>query len=244
MGDAMAAAPFTKFDPFSFLENSQNTGGPAKPAKVAKVLPQTDGGRADTLAPLAALAELHPVSQNLEIASAELTDSLEGYAALFEHDAPAACAANRQGKEQGKADNERPYEGVLAALCERCPDLVEEHRWREATADSIAFVTHWGVEAAALGWTARDLLGLADVPDNPGPNYRRLSRYDQTGLIWMLQGRRVVALTKTTALIETANGTVAYRRYNKPALGPLGDSLDDFARGLEAVTADNSEVTT
>jgi len=43
-----------------------------------------------------------------------------------------------------------------------------------------------------------------------------------------LHGRRVVALTKDTAVIETANGTVAYRRYNKPALGPLGDSLDDM----------------
>jgi hypothetical protein len=49
--------------------------------------------------------------------------------------------------------------------------------------------------------------------------------------VWLLQGRRVVALAKDTALIEIASGTVSYRRYNKPALGPLGDSLDDFAPG-------------
>ena len=58
---------------------------------------------------------------------------------------------------------------------------------------------------------------------------RWIARYDQTGLIWLLQGRRVVELTKDKAVIETATGIVSYRRYNKPALGPLGDSLDDFA---------------
>jgi hypothetical protein len=50
-------------------------------------------------------------------------------------------------------------------------------------------------------------------------------------LVWLLQRRRVVELTKDKAVIETANSTVAYRRYNKPALGPLGDSLDDVASG-------------
>ena len=79
------------------------------------------------------------------------------------------------------------------------------------------------------GLPARPLFGWPDVPDRPGPKYQRLSRYDQTGLVWLLQGRRVVELTKDIALIETATGTVAYRRYNKPALGPLGDSLDNFA---------------
>ena len=60
---------------------------------------------------------------------------------------------------------------------------------------------------------------------------RWIARYDQTGLIWLLRGWRVVELTKDNAVIATATGTVSYRRYNKPALGPLGDSLDDFASG-------------
>jgi hypothetical protein len=39
----------------------------------------------------------------------------------------------------------------------------------------------------------------------------------------------VVALTTATAAIESPTGAVAiYRRHNKPALGPVGDSLDDF----------------
>jgi hypothetical protein len=53
------------------------------------------------------------------------------------------------------------------------------------------------------------------------PSYRRLSRYDQTGLIWLLQGRPVVALTEAAAAIQSSTGAITiYRRHNKPALGP------------------------
>jgi hypothetical protein len=46
----------------------------------------------------------------------------------------------------------------------------------------------------------------------------------------LLRGRQVLALTETTAAIESSTGAVTvYRRYNKPGLGPLGDSLDDLA---------------
>ena len=226
----MVATAFTKFDPFSFLESRELTDAPAKPAKVAKVLAQTDRERADTLAAFAALAALHPNSQNLETAPAERTDNLEKGADSIEHDARWPGAGNRGNQESSKANTQRPHEAMLKALCERYPDFVEEHRWREATADAIAFVSQWGEQAAALGWTERDLVGLAEIPERPRPSYERLSRYDQTGLIWLLHGRRVVTLTEDAAVIETATGTVAYRRYNKPALGPLGDSLDDMGQ--------------
>src|SRR6516162_8969657 len=49
------------------------------------------------------------------------------------------------------------------------------------------FLAKWGEQAAALGWTPRDLFGLQKSPDQPHPSYRRLSRYDETGLIWLLQ---------------------------------------------------------
>jgi len=39
----------------------------------------------------------------------------------------------------------------------------------------------------------------------------------------------VVALTETTAAIKSPTSVVTvYRRHNKPALGPMGDSLDDL----------------
>jgi hypothetical protein len=82
-----------------------------------------------------------------------------------------------------------------------------------------------------LGWTVGELFGLHKPPEKPHPSYSRLSRYDATGLLWLLQGRRVVALTDNTAAIQNPNtgNVLAYRKARKPAYGPLGDSLDDFA---------------
>jgi hypothetical protein len=86
------------------------------------------------------------------------------------------------------------------------------------------------IRTRALGWTARELFGPHALPARSHPNYRRLSRYDETGLIWLLRGRPVVALTETTAAIQGATAVVIYRKFNKPALGPVGDSLDDMER--------------
>jgi hypothetical protein len=60
----------------------------------------------------------------------------------------------------------------------------------------------WGDKAAPLGWAAKDLFGLHKPPAKPHLSYNRLSRYDRTGLFWLLRGRRVIALTETTAVIE------------------------------------------
>jgi hypothetical protein len=121
------------------------------------------------------------------------------------------------------------YASALAVLRAECPVYVDAANWQQANEDGQGFVNQWGKQAEGLGWAPADLFGLHTPPEKPAPNYRRLSRYDQTGLIWLLQGRRVVELAKDKAVIETATGTVSYRRYNKPALGPLGESLDDFA---------------
>ena len=99
-----------------------------------------------------------------------------------------------------------------------------------AVEDGRRFLAQWGDQAEALGWTVRDLFGLTTVPDMPASTYSRLSRYDQTGLVWLLRGRPVLALTETTAAVQSPTGAVTvYRRHQKPALGPLGDTLDDFA---------------
>jgi hypothetical protein len=122
-----------------------------------------------------------------------------------------------------------PHVRIIATLREGCPAHVEPDRWQLAVADGQQFLSQWGEQAEAMGWTSRDLFGLHPPPDNPAPSYRRLSRYDHTGLIWLLAGRPVVALTEATAAIQNPTGNVTvYRRFNKPALGPVGDSLDYF----------------
>ena len=152
-----------------------------------------------------------------------------------------------QGTESRGTSTDRDpvsYTSELAVLRAECPAYIDAADWQQASEDGARFVTQRGKLGEALGWAPADLFGLHTPPEKPTPNYRRLSRYDQTGLIWLLQGRRIVALTKDTAVIETANGTVVYRLYNKPALGPLGDSLDDFAPGSEAIAADEVKVKT
>ena len=122
-----------------------------------------------------------------------------------------------------------PLRRTLSALESACPELVPGDRWRRCVEDGRRFLAAWGEQADALGWTAKDLFGLHKPPASPHPSYSRLSRYDETGLVWLLRGREVVALTEATAAIQSSTGAITtYRRFNKPAFGPLGDSLDDL----------------
>jgi hypothetical protein len=106
---------------------------------------------------------------------------------------------------------------------------VVPERWQQTVVDAQRFLARWDEQAHALGWTAKDLFGLQTPPEKPHPSYSRLSRYDEIGLIWLLRGREVVALTEATAAIQNPTGAITiYRRHNKPALGPIGDSLDDL----------------
>jgi len=133
-----------------------------------------------------------------------------------------------RAKSALSAKSPSPYQPAFHALERRCPALVEPKRWQQAVEDGRRFLAAWSEQANAFGWTARELFGLHTLPKGPAANYHRLFRYDETGLIWLLRGRPVVALTATTAAIQAATGILTYRKLNKPALGPLGDSLDDI----------------
>jgi hypothetical protein len=102
---------------------------------------------------------------------------------------------------------------TLSALESRCPELVPVARWQQCVDDGRAFLARWGHQAFGLGWTPADLFGLFPVPANPHPSFSRLSRYDHTGLIWLLAGRPVIAVTESTAAIQNPTGsTTVYRR--------------------------------
>jgi hypothetical protein len=64
------------------------------------------------------------------------------------------------------------------------------------------FLDQWGYVAERLGWTAEELFGLH--PDAP------MARYDRMGLIWLLKGERVIALTAREARLS--RGLVFYRK--------------------------------
>ena len=81
-----------------------------------------------------------------------------------------------------------------------------------------------GRASFGAGMVEPDLFGLHTPPANPHPSYSRLSRYDATGLVWLLQGRPVIALTADTAAIESpkTGSVTVYRKHNKPALWAAG----------------------
>jgi hypothetical protein len=139
---------------------------------------------------------------------------------------PIPCGEMTAGLYNRSQSDDR-YASALAVLRATCPGYVPEDRWRQAMADATSFISEWGGQAQSFGWTARGLFGLHSPPERPAANYSRLSRYDETGLIWLLRGRPIIALTVTTAAIQGATAVLTYRKLNKPALGPFGDSLDD-----------------
>src|SRR5215831_10202088 len=120
------------------------------------------------------------------------------------------------------------YRRTFAHLQLKPPALVEVERWQQCVRDGGRFLAKWGEPAQALNWSSADLFALIEIPEHPSPSFNRLSRYDRLGLIWLLQGREVIALTEATASIRNPTRSITvYHKHNKPALGPVGDSLED-----------------
>jgi hypothetical protein len=88
----------------------------------------------------------------------------------------------------------------------------------EHGAHTTTFTTKRGGEAQACGWTVPELFGLHPVPERPAANYSRLSRVDDTGLLWLLRGRSAIVLTSTEAVIRCHSGaTLKFYRPTEPA---------------------------
>jgi hypothetical protein len=79
-------------------------------------------------------------------------------------------------------------------------------RWDQLRRDVADFLASpWPAEAARLGWSELDLYGVdADLP---------YARIDGFGLLPVLNGGRIVALTADVAILETPGGArQSYRR--------------------------------
>jgi hypothetical protein len=93
-----------------------------------------------------------------------------------------------------------PLAAAFSAFAQACPEGVDNSRYVEALADAELFLSQWGAQAQALGWRAEDLFSLDPVAP--------LARYDRMGLVWLLRGREVVALTAATATMRTPSEEV------------------------------------
>ncbi len=93
-----------------------------------------------------------------------------------------------------------------ATLCTMpCPASVMPRRWEQLVNDGGLFLDQWGKQAAALGWQALDVFGVH--PKAPEAVYRCM------GLVPLLAGRKVCAITTDTARIDCGGGvTQTYHR--------------------------------
>jgi hypothetical protein len=98
-------------------------------------------------------------------------------------------------------DVPEPFAEAFATIQVAPPADVPQRRWEMFVEDSRRFLNAWGKQAAKLGWSITDLFALD--PAKP------MERYDRQGLLWMLKGEEVTALSSTGARLS---GGLAYYR--------------------------------
>jgi hypothetical protein len=132
-----------------------------------------------------------PSLPSAECAVATWGEDEEERAAIIEHD--------------GRIPREWA-EGVARLNPDRPPSDVPLKRWQRFVDDAGRFLdSDFCAAAVALGWRPHDLFGC--------DRNRPFARLDQCGLLWLLNGDKLVALSENTATIETRSGARhAYRR--------------------------------
>jgi len=90
-------------------------------------------------------------------------------------------------------------QGVADLLAMACPASCPAERWQTLREDAYTFLRDWAARAHNLAWTEYDLFGVH--PEKPWV------RFDCMGLMPLLDGGRVTALSDTEAVIEKPSGT-------------------------------------
>ena len=89
-------------------------------------------------------------------------------------------------------------EGLAQLDPERPPGDVPVRRWQRFVDDVHLFLDRWAAHAAALGWGPYELFG--------SDRDRPFARIDHAGLVWLLNGDRIVMLAEDAATLETRTG--------------------------------------
>jgi hypothetical protein len=180
-------------------QSAERVTAPPKPSKVPKV----DPIGAPSLGGLGGLGEAEPQSRNsappppLDRALATWGEVEAERAALVEYDG----GIPRSWSEGfARLDPNRP------------PGDVPAKRWLRFIDDTGGFLDGpFCAVAAALGWGPYDLFGC--------DRDRLFARIDQAGLLWLLNGDKLIALTENTATIETRTGARQIYRCRGAELG-------------------------
>ena len=105
-------------------------------------------------------------------------------------------------------------EGVSQLRMIAGPACIRAARWQQVVADAGSFLQDFGGQAAALGWTTGDIFGAH--PTHP------VQRIDCAGLILLLHGDELVALTVEAGHIRTRTGApMTFPRRRRRGAVPL-----------------------
>lgn len=119
-------------------------------------------------------------------------------------------------------------EGFARLDPNNAPADVPPRRWLRFIDDCGRFLDGgWARQAAAFGWGPLDLFGC--------DRERPFARVDRAGLLWLVNGRKLVAFTADTATIETPTGAHQTYRRESGACGEvaLAWELDPLNRGKD-----------
>jgi hypothetical protein len=103
------------------------------------------------------------------------------------------------------------HDGVARLATIAPPRTYPAHAWQQLITDAERFLDDWAQQAAALGWPAWELFGC----------HRRApwARIDGMGLVLLLHGDPLAALTATEAVIRRASG--AHQTWHRRQRDPL-----------------------
>ena len=101
--------------------------------------------------------------------------------------------------------------GVALLRDAPAPRGYPQHAWQQLILDSERFLERWGAQAASLGWRDWELFGCHRVAP--------WGRIQGMGLVLLLRGRELAALTKSEAAIRTTSG--ARQTYHRKPRDPL-----------------------
>ncbi|MFC4271593.1 hypothetical protein GQF03_17490 [Sneathiella chungangensis] len=112
---------------------------------------------------------------------------------------------NKNGTRYTISEPEEWRDGFDRLISSPAPKGITVTRWRQFIEDVERFMTDWAEKAHALGWTAVDVFGLH--PEAP------THRPDSAGLIWLLSGHEVAAMSGSEAVIKiSGNRTQTFHR--------------------------------
>ena len=196
------------------IKMSRDTGGSGDKSK--KPLPHGDffvPTRQAAMSPLASEWG-HDVSATGDSKSSHLEAVTEGVPSV-----PTATTYFRIAQPvEIEEDVLAEWHAILAGLKRRDPvDWLSHEQWRGLLSDAENFLIRWGSAAHLLGWTSLDLFGVHSIAP--------AARFDVMGLIPILNGAEVLALTSQTATMRRVSGAVL--TFHRPKYGEAVLLADD-----------------